>query len=287
MKVFLRSNSGLRNLNKFYRSKAICYVEGGEKSYSLDEILVEDKYTEESRDIIFWKNIFSKYSALKEVKFKSVGSKTVLLKLSSKILDQTLSNTIICMDSEYDEVNNKRLIHPNIIYSHGYSIENDIFNIDNICYIVCLNLGQNLKEVAELRGVYNYFEKTIRKYIDYDHYFFEKGETIFKRDNPNSHINIRKDEYPFLDEDTFNVKNGSIIVEEKDLIKNLSISKFCYGHLLEHYFSQVIRVCLAKHKVTAFVKNVIINQLIFNCISTFNEDQDKHYFHSLVNVSAN
>lgn len=287
MKVFLRSNSGLRNLNKFYKAECICYVEGGGVNYSLESIISYNNFTDNTRDISFWKNIFQSFTEFRNIKFKSVGSKTVLLKLSDKILNDNLKNSILCMDSEYDEISNRKIIHPNHIYTYGYSIENDLFNIDNIIYVLSSNLGYQITDIRELKLAFDYFLKNFQKYIHYDYYSFEKSIALLNRDKPNSNLKISANDYPLLNLELLEKMCKELEIPDYESKKALTVEKNCYGHLMEAYFMQTIRIYLAKNSTTTFSYNTIINQLIFNCVNTFNPYRKLFYKKSLSKIQLN
>lgn len=287
MKVFLRSDSGLRNLNKFYRAECICYVEGGGINYSVESIISENKYTDSTRDITFWKNIFQTFTKLEKVKFKSIGSKTVLLKLSRKIIDNKLRNTIICMDSEYDEIGNRKIDHANHIYTYGYSIENDIFNIENVIQILSANIGFQITDTEEIKMNIDYFFKKLKKYISYDYYSFENALKFIDREKPSKNLKISNDNYPLLNIELFEEKCKELSLEEEHLNDNLCVEKHCFGHLVEHFFMQTIRTYLNKNNISSYSQTAIINQLIFNCTNTFSIAQRKYYIQSLSTINLN
>ena len=58
---FTRTNSGLSNLALFHGVDLIVFTEGGEESYSYEDVLAS-KFNERSVDIKFWSGIFSKHN---------------------------------------------------------------------------------------------------------------------------------------------------------------------------------------------------------------------------------
>jgi len=119
--MFERSNLGISNRSIFLDVQYIVYVEGGKNENHQKTTL------QESFDGLFWKKALKAFRP--EIKCKIIprGSKTNLLELSSKILNNEIRNSIVGLDRDYDELDNSIMNHNNILYTYGYSFENDIF----------------------------------------------------------------------------------------------------------------------------------------------------------------
>ncbi len=118
--TFRRTNDGLSNSHLFLEVDYIVYVEGKkDKKQNLED-------SEFLFDKIHWSNLFDQFSVNKIFKFEMQGSKTELESISHLIVSGEVDNIIICMDSDYDSYYEKKIIHDRILYTHGYSWENDI-----------------------------------------------------------------------------------------------------------------------------------------------------------------
>lgn len=113
MANFEYSNAALNVKNKFFRAKAIVYVEGDD-------------------DYLFWREIFQKNSNEK-FEFEKVGGKKEIKKFIEKLENDEV-NYIVAADSDLDF---KKSYKSNlIIYSYGHSIENTIYTsklISDLC----------------------------------------------------------------------------------------------------------------------------------------------------------
>ena len=68
MSGFRRTISGLGNQHLFFDVDLVVFLEGGE-SYNKEEVYT-NKYTAETEDVIFWKNVFKRFLEGKKIKPK-------------------------------------------------------------------------------------------------------------------------------------------------------------------------------------------------------------------------
>lgn len=106
-------------LNKFHSVDVMLYVEGVD-------------------DIPFWEFVFEKLSDI-TVKVQQVGGKPNLEKYANEVFEGKL-NSIVAMDSDFS-VFDDGIIHPNILRTFGYSIENTMIN-DNSIQDVIRSIGR-------------------------------------------------------------------------------------------------------------------------------------------------
>ena len=128
---FTRSPSGIRNSALFFGVDRIVYVEGT------------------GADQNFWKNVFDVfYSGPLRFHFKSLGSRSAVLPYADGIAKGSITNIVAIVDSDYEGLRFSRFNIPNLIYSYGYSFENDL-----------LTPKQAIKLISQLSG-----DAGIRKY---------------------------------------------------------------------------------------------------------------------------
>ncbi|ALQ52083.1 DUF4435 domain-containing protein [Nitrosomonas ureae] len=126
MTSFTRTESGVTNYKLFYGVDLVVFTEGGNKSYSFEEIC-EGKSNCESIDIKFWNVILTYYLKHYKFHFKAVGSKETARKICNLIVSNKIKNTLVTIDSDLDDFFGSKFISPAIIYTRGYSWENDVF----------------------------------------------------------------------------------------------------------------------------------------------------------------
>ncbi|CAH1198115.1 conserved hypothetical protein [Candidatus Nitrotoga sp. BS] len=126
---FMRTNSGISNLHLFYNADLTVYTEGGINSYSISEVEL-GKYNKSSVDIKFWSGVFKAHNLSKKVHFRAVGSKTSAQVIIDKVLSGEIRNTVVACDRDLDHYLGLMKVSPYVIYTKGYSWENDVFGED-------------------------------------------------------------------------------------------------------------------------------------------------------------
>jgi Protein of unknown function (DUF4435) len=128
--TFERSRLGQKNRALFYDVEAIIYVEGGRQTGG----------PEEAFDIAFWQVFFAEFFPGKSFRLIAKGSKLNIEKLLENQNSEIIENIYFAMDRDYDEILGRLILRKDILYTHGYSFENDIFTpeaIAEIFYFFC------------------------------------------------------------------------------------------------------------------------------------------------------
>ena len=110
MSDLVYSDEAINVLGKFHQTDTMLFVEGDE-------------------DIPFWEALFYNFTDI-SVKVESVGGKPILEKYAQSIVANRL-NIIVALDRDYSYFD-QIIMHPNILYTYGYSIENSIVTINSI-----------------------------------------------------------------------------------------------------------------------------------------------------------
>jgi hypothetical protein len=132
------SIDALNSLNKFYRASVIVYVEGDD-------------------DILFWENVIKKCTNLDFEVIPLGGADEVDKKIELITSNQLLS--IAARDSDYLRLTGSESVHPLVIYTFGYSIENSIYteaSIKEITRIWCKGKRININCDAWLLDIVTY-----------------------------------------------------------------------------------------------------------------------------------
>lgn len=165
--TFTRSSNGISNYKNFLNSDIIIFSEGG----NIGRIIDNPDDDVWSIDSIFWRTIFLKYLPNITVRIKSLGSKNNVLPYAEKILANEVSSSIAVMDRDFDLYNNKLISHPCVIYTQGYSWENDAWRAGILICALC-ELHPNgmisQKTIDEILSRYLHFSKTINRVVLFD-----------------------------------------------------------------------------------------------------------------------
>lgn len=120
-----RTASGLATMHIFYRADKVVFCEGGKAVSSLAALLAGEG-VDTSLDILFWTKIKEMLGAKKSYHFKSVGSKSLLSSIAYDVVEGNFSTIVVCRDLDFDAFLDRRQSHSCLLYTHGYSWENDV-----------------------------------------------------------------------------------------------------------------------------------------------------------------
>lgn len=139
--MFVRTNSGLSNRALFTGASYTLYVEGGGGLPGAG-----------SSDVVFWGDLTRTIRNDLKVTVIAFGGKPELEKMADKIRSGTVTNTLVALDSDFDEFLGDRIDHSCILYTYGYSWENDAFcpELFNECLRRILKIDGELPEVVSL-----------------------------------------------------------------------------------------------------------------------------------------
>ena len=119
--MFTRSNWGITNRARFTEARYTVYVEGGGGNPG-----------QGSDDVIFWKAVFARLRPDLAITLKPFGGKPQLESIARKVALGEVQNTIVAMDADFDELLGKKIMSSNVIYSYGYSWENDVLIFSSV-----------------------------------------------------------------------------------------------------------------------------------------------------------
>lgn len=131
--VWTRTPSGLRNFSKFTRKKYTVYCEGGDLSLDVAAVL-NGGGSEATEDATFWRAVFN--AAKKEAHIKSIGNNKSVDEMADIIIANDIPYSIACRDRDWTLVS-ERKNDKRVIYTHGYSWENDIAHNTTVASAFC------------------------------------------------------------------------------------------------------------------------------------------------------
>lgn len=240
--IFTRSNSGVANYPIFYDTEFIIYTEGksvGNKN--LDIVLP---------DVVFYGTIFKKIFANKNVKIKCVGNKHAALAYVKPLREQGSKNSLVLVDRDYDGAKSSILDDPLIIYTYGYSWENDLWTYDLAKDLITDLTSSNINALATLKFTFDILMKRLKLLSVLDASLQLGGQCILNKKlgscgvsldmtkkYPLSKIELKRMILKFKTNALFN--DTSIKFGLKHF-SQLEFNKVIQGHLWEHAVSKVI-----------------------------------------------
>lgn len=257
---FIRTASGLNNEHLFHDVDYVVYLEGGGKSFNINEVLNDGYYNDQTLDIAFWSNLFRHYWEDKRLKFKSIGSKTVLKELSTVLIDNDINTVLICMDNEFDELLMKRIADRRVFYTYGYSWENEVFTLP-----IIKNLAISFSAVGLCPPVieerYNHFISDITCGVKADFLLFQQDDSIFPKKSRLRFIDLDKVSAPVKQEELNTCINSRGISQDQLDSFTIDTKKYCFGHLVADYSCQLLRLHLKKELKIDPPNNEAFNRL--------------------------
>ena len=169
---------------------------------------------------------------------------------------------MVAMDSEFDELLANKLDSPNIIYTHGYSWENDVWN-DQVMHKIIKELSAIDIEFDEITKNFNSFINKIRIGVFADAYLFSKDDSYFPRKSYLCCIDCVPKDLPVVKSEVLKrillekgLKRPTINSHGRK--KQIDVKRYCYGHLLSdfcyHFVSSYLR---NRIKLTGITKAII------------------------------
>lgn len=122
--TFTRTKVGLKNYPMMLNVDVVAFCEGG--GSNLDPELDDVRSTPVCCDTLYWQRKLERKLAGKRVSVRAIGGKPAVLASFYKVQNQTTSGLYFCLDSDYDKLLKIHETDPRVLYTEGYSIENDI-----------------------------------------------------------------------------------------------------------------------------------------------------------------
>ncbi|VDS10594.1 hypothetical protein PARHAE_03810 [Paracoccus haematequi] len=279
--MFSRTDSGLTNRAIFTGTQFTLYVEGGGG--------VKDAG---SPDVIFWRQIFSSLRPDVSITIKAHGGKPELETVARKVLAGSVQNTIVAMDSDFDEFLDEKLSHEHILYTYGYSWESDAFN-----YEVLLEAAGRLARLGPLpEGIVNEFKEQYENYfrrmlpyVNADFRLRQMGSSLFPNVAPGRHISNTPGNY------AVNVNIKELLFAYRRELKKIDPSRrrqrpsvyimsarwFLHGHTLQAYVRCALSYLLRRVGRAINVTDDLVEQLAISIFGSFllhdNSHAGNHY----------
>ncbi|MBB3645717.1 hypothetical protein FHX14_001896 [Rhizobium sp. BK619] len=176
----MRSNSGLSNRSLFTDAIFTLYVEGG-----------GGQPGKGSTDVVFWRAIFTRLRPEIRITISVLGGKPQLETIAKKVASNDVRNSIVAMDADFDELLNEKIQSPFVIYTYGYSWENDVFYGPSLILAIERLLHMDQLPSHVLEGLTNSYEELLhglRPFVNIDFYLRALKTSLFPQMSPGHFI---------------------------------------------------------------------------------------------------
>lgn len=287
--MLFRSDSGLTNRALFTGTDYTLYVEGGGGVAGAG-----------SSDVIFWGDTVRALRPELRVTVVAYGGKPELETMAEKVRKQEIKNTIVALDSDFDEILDERKDHPNILYTYGYSWENDAFCGERLGATLCRLLKVENVSVAQLDSIKEGIDDILRRLIPWvnaDFWLRTMNSSLFPKISPGRFLSNA----PGTFEVSLNVKElwklfkvqmKSVSVEHRKsrpAVWLTSASCFLHGHtiqaLMKCVLSYAVRLLGKKVTITDDLMEHVMISAFCQHITRSNDHRSAHYKYYLSRVA--
>jgi hypothetical protein len=178
--MFIRTDSGLSNRAIFTKSEFTLYVEGGGGIAGNGSL-----------DTIYWREMFRKIRPELRLSIIATGGKPQLETIAEKIESGAINNTLVAMDSDFDDFLGEKIEYRHVIYTYGYSWECDVYNLEVILDMISRisQRGTLAEETSEeIKAIYRETLNKLLPYINADFYLRSVNCSLFPSISPGRFI---------------------------------------------------------------------------------------------------
>jgi len=166
--MFRRTNAGISNYRRFLKVDIKVFVEG-------------------KSDVNYWERVFSLYRPDLKLSFEDKRGCRNLSEIIDGICSGDISNVIVCRDRDYDFMYGHQCNHRNIVYTYGYSFENDFFTEESAAKLAAV-LSVKPVSTELVRRAFRRYAANLRStgewLLKMDISYAVNGNPILARTNP-------------------------------------------------------------------------------------------------------
>lgn len=275
--TFLRSQSGIANFNKFVGADILVYIEGKQ---------IRDKSSKITYDEHFYRALLKSIYPNKKIEVKCVGNKSDVLKYALVIEEANSNSNVVIVDRDADDLICSLLAIDSIIYTDGYSWENDFWSLklsrSTLSTLAC-NDGQKESLCTRINNVIEPLkclsELDLVCHINGEALLIKNGGACginfsFEDDQALSsgEVNRIKRKFQVLGASSCGVCTGYI-----DKVKAFKAKEVIQGHLWEHLILRFIQTFTTDRVSNNIIKNVAMDKFMINPLD-FMESSSFNYY---------
>jgi hypothetical protein len=252
--TFVRTPTGLANMHLFLSVDYVVFVEGGSQTFSYADVCQGLAGTN-SPDILYWQMIFKCIVPQKKVCFKPVGSKSTLKRIA-KDIESGIPNVCVAMDQDFDRLDGSQILADGVLYTWGYSWENDLFHeviIKETVFTLC-PIDRTLNEVdidVDISEAILKFVNDMRWFVRADVILSLIGSGLFDRANWKRYIKSASGK-PYIDVQSLRTKirlkrSSKTGFKFAGPSTKVNTVRDCFGHLLCTFLYRLLKYLLSEY----------------------------------------
>ncbi|MCK1536447.1 MULTISPECIES: DUF4435 domain-containing protein [unclassified Bradyrhizobium] len=178
--MFERSPYGVQNRALFLRVKYVIYAEGDPQGD-----------INQSPDRAFWTRIIKLFRPDLSFTILVKGGKKDVLQFASYIVSNNISGTAAVLDCDYDDLCGTMITDRRVIYTHGYSWENDVVN-SKVCTGIIKHIlfASAPRRTAKTLAVHDLIVRRFRWLSVADQIGVRNNQGIVSRKGFRKHVNV-------------------------------------------------------------------------------------------------
>lgn len=208
-------------LSFFYRCDVVLYVEGDD-------------------DIPFWKVVFDELSDVSVEVLPMYGAPEVDKKIK-EILNSDLK-VLAARDSDFIRASGQNVQDPRILYTHGYSIENCLYNVESVFEISFVWCREMRATQADCERWFDDVFQTVEQLVlyDYANHIYQRGVAVVPDNCTKFMVSAKSPDFDLQKLQAHVAKVAKLFSEEelseagkKIAESNVSTRNLIRGHFLE------------------------------------------------------
>jgi len=257
--TFTRTKEGLSTQHLFVKADWVVYVEGGPGV--TPEEASTGKACAESIDILFWRRLFEHHIPNLIFDVRALGSKSNLIKIARWVAAGEESRVCVAMDRDLDDRFGGIIRGRGVLYTKGYSWENDtcqpavvIGIVEALCPVSMV--GQDIQR--EVDTAFEHFIKSARWIVHADILTRPHQVRVIPKDNPRTLISSTPGGEPRVDR----AKGIRLIAQACNRMGRRNVTRAggrptvavlsdCCGHMIGEFSYRLVVYLVRRHSNAA------------------------------------
>lgn len=261
-----RSKSGQQNRPVFLDADFVCYVEGGGGT------------SDAAFDVTFWNHVFSSLRPDLRIHLAPRGGKPILEAIAQDIITKNIDKTLVAIDTDYDDFTGQKISDRRILYTYGYSWENDVLHFKNLelayCALAhCARLPTAAREhlQAGLASLSGQLKLPVRA----DYFALRGGASVFPRNSPGRIVSPQP-------------LTGAPVVRRDEVLKlcceanrktrpraavagtwPVDVLRYCVGHIIFLATAYLVKASLRAHYKKASISTGHLQDIVLQTFRNF------------------
>lgn len=290
-----RTASGLASLHLFFRVDCVVYCEGGEQ---LSETQIFAGHgDEDTLDAYFWRSIADYLQASRTYHFKSVGNKAMLKTIAHDVDRIGIHSVIVCMDRDYEWHCGRAIDNSHIVYSYGYSWENDVccaLGFERLYFRLFPRTAAAQAEVQRALRHFDRFASDLVKWCEIEITLFSRNlDLVFVRNKPMASLDV-SGQFPKLNITRVQAQLRRVGFSRRPkrhvAIPRNEVMRHVWGKLSSRYLYHLFIKLIAQHGTTAKMNyDLFMRFMISEMLETLRTGlsiDKRNYYHTLSGTFA-